>query len=143
LRVGEGSGGRGGSGGSEGGESSALEAMQENWENLVDTQEAQSEREYLYRIVNLCKTDGIELVLYLAPILEFNTYLRPRYPAFEERVSALAEKHELQYVNVMQMPSLNHLHLWKDMIHLNLEGVQQYSYFLANRLLDKQNQETP
>jgi len=93
LRTVMGSEGQGASLGFEGVESSALEAIQKNWENLVYTQEAQSELEYLYRIINLCKTAGIELVLYSARMLEFNTSLSPRYPALEEPVVLLhAEK---------------------------------------------------
>lgn len=122
--------------GFEGAGSSSLTQVQTNWEELVYREVSEQNEKYLMKIINLCQSNNIRLHLYSAPILRYEEFLSTKYPNFISLMENLAGKENLIYTNLMQQDSLNQLQLWKDMIHLNHEGVKIYSQLIATALLE-------
>lgn len=90
---------------------------------------------YLNKMYDLCRANGIELVLVKAPSL-FPTW----YPEWDQQIVKFASEHKLQYYNLLNMSDLIGIDWATDTydggLHLNLSGATKTSIFFGKLLRD-------
>ena len=87
--------------------------------------------DYLEKIVEFCHQNNIKIVLYTAPIYQYNKYFETSYPDFEEKLGILLENYSIPYLNYKNLYSFKTDH-FKDLIHLNNYGTNKLSLSIAN-----------
>lgn len=96
------------------------------------TQEAQ---EYLHKIIKYCEQKGIDLVLYSAPVTDYQTALHENYDHYVNQVAAIAAEYGLPYYdfNLCKEEYLDVTDdgLFRDKGHLNVFGAEKFSDFFV------------
>lgn len=95
---------------------------------------------YLDMMVELCKENNIELILMKAPSIY--PYW---YPQWEEQMEDYAEKHDLKYINFLELIDEVGIDFSVDTydagLHLNVTGAEKVSKYLGEVLKDEYNLE--
>ena len=96
------------------------------------TEEAE---QYLRKIIEYCKREEIELVLYSAPVTDYQASLYGEYDRYVEQVENIAAEYGLAYYDFNlcreEYLDLTDDALFRDKGHLNIWGAEIFSEFLA------------
>lgn len=107
---------------------------------LPDYQFGENSYYYLDKMVELCKKNDIELVLIKAPSLY--PYW---YDEWEVQMEQYAEKHDLKYVNFLELTDKMGIDFEKDTydagLHLNVFGAEKLADYFGNFLSETYNLE--
>lgn len=97
----------------------------------------EKQEEYLIKIIDLCKEEGIELVLVKTP-----TVARESMQGYFNSVQIIADENNLEFINynlLDDVVGIGESDFWTDGNHLNTEGTRKISDYLAKYLKDKYN----
>ena len=99
--------------------------------NMEMTEDA---KEYLRKIIEYCKKEGITLTLFQAPVYKLETMSYERYDDYTSSVKAVAEEYQVPYYdfNLVREECLpiQKLKYFVDTGHLNTEGAELFTNFL-------------
>lgn len=108
---------------------------------LPDYQFGEKAYEYLDKITALCKQKGIPLVLVKAPSLYPHWY-----PEWEQQIIDYADKHDLLYINTLELQQQIGLTFTGDKadtydggLHLNCAGAEKVARYLGKELQSRYN----
>lgn len=92
---------------------------------------------YFNKIVALCKSKGIKVVLITTPLYCKGIYAPANRLKFQAYIQQLALKQKLPYINFYEVQGLQKLYYFRDMTHTNIEGTRLYTRYLAAQLKDQ------
>lgn len=98
-------------------------------------------REYLIKIIEYCKEEGIELVLFSSPIQELQIYSTENYDNYVKEIRNIAEIHGLSYYDFNLCKSeylpIGELLYFSDMDHLNSCGAEIFTKVLYDVIINE------
>jgi len=84
---------------------------------------------YLYKIINLCKSNGIRLILCDSPRLNYKKQI------FDDYLEKVADKYQIEFWNYSDFPPIvSDNRFFKDHVHINSPGADLFTRDLINRL---------
>ena len=102
---------------------------------LADYTLGENAMSYLQKMVDLCKENGIALVLIKAPT-EFPHW----YDEWDEQVRAFAEENDVEYINYIPLQEEIGLDMSQDTydagLHLNTQGAEKMAKYFGQYLVD-------
>ena len=98
-----------------------------------DQQISEESLEYLEKIIQLCKEENIEIVLYSTPMYELKLLGLENYDRYIEQVNMIAEKYGIKYYD-FNLVKGEHLSIqdrkyFHDLHHLNVDGAELFTRF--------------
>lgn len=94
---------------------------------------------YLSLIIDFCKDNHINLVLFSSPVAEIYIYAHPDYDKYVEQINAIAEKASIPYLdfNLCREDSfpIHDLKYMSDRQHLSGDGAALFTDFLGHLML--------
>lgn len=107
-------------------------------ENLapMEFEFAEVQREYIHKIIRLCKKHDIQLVFVVTPVTHYYRNKLLNYPEYFSAISAIAEKHQIPLIDYNQRKDLelNALKEFYDEDHLTQPGVKKFNKVFINDL---------
>lgn len=85
---------------------------------------------YLEKIISLCKESNMNIVLYTAPLYEYEKSLEVIYPNFEKGINQITSKYKIKYFYSNKFN--NKKELFKDRGHTNSKGTYLFTKELIN-----------
>jgi len=89
---------------------------------------------YFHKIVSLCKSKGINVVLITTPLYSKGIYAPSNRLKFQAYIQRLALEEQLPYINFYEVKGLQNIRYFRDMTHTNIEGTRLYTRYLASEL---------
>ncbi len=91
-------------------------------------------KEYLIKIIELCKEEGIGLTVYSAPMYELKLLCVENYDAYISQLNEITEQYGIEYYDFNLVKSevlpIQDRECFFDLDHLNATGVERYTQFL-------------
>jgi len=89
---------------------------------------------YFYKIINLCKSKGIAVILVTPPIYCKGMYAKESRLKITQFIEGLAKEQKLYYVNFYKVKKLCNVLYFRDLSHTNYWGTNIYTRYLAQEL---------
>ena len=91
---------------------------------------------YFKKIIDFCKNNKIDIILYTAPIYKYSEFITDHYPNYLSQISITAQRDNLKLYNFGNVHSLE-VELFKDKIHMNKKGVALFMPYLVKMINDE------
>ncbi len=89
---------------------------------------------YFYKIINLCKSKGIEVILVTPPIYCKGMYAKESRLKIAQFIEGLAKEQKLYYVNYYEAQGFCNVLYFRDLTHTNYLGTNIFTRYLAKEL---------
>lgn len=94
--------------------------------------------EYLRKIIEFCRKEGIEITLFQAPVYKVETIAYEEYDEYTAGVKEIAEEYQVEYYDFNLAKEeyfpIQEMKYFVDMGHLNAEGADLFTNFLCEML---------